>query len=45
MSLYLGMKFNWPPDNIAEMSKLRKTATMRHTQYRKLNKTISTVGC
>ena len=42
MSLYLGMEIpNWPPDNIAEMSKnLRKIVIMRHNLgYRKLNKT------
>ena len=35
MSLYLGMEIpNWPPDNIAEMSKkLEETAT-NETQFR-----------
>ena len=43
MSLYLGMEIpNWPPDNIAEMSKKleEKQLLMRHNLgYRKLNKT------
>ena len=42
MSLYLGMEIpNWPPDNIAEMSKkLEENILMRHNLgYRKLNKT------
>ena len=42
MSLYLGMEIpNWPPDNIAELSKkLRGSNLMRHKiGYKKLNRT------